>query len=518
MSVEEQIFIGNGRSAKVYLSLKVDNHVATKIFTGESTSKAILYVLTGSPNPYTWCEDAIKSAMMRRSLLSKLSLFWFSGKVRLPETYDYSWNEKEKAFQIEAEYIKGCHAPLRNPMVENPVDYTSELQQEIMAPLQQHLIDSGFDGLVWQAGKGNPVAVSNFMVEFDEEGKHKWVWIDLESGLPALFALNPISTLTYYLPKCIKHKEWLFDRVDTKKLSQYLSLNKEELVNNFDNDTFDSLLEDCQKLEDAQNAWKGIKRFRKSLYYAASQRKISVEEKDYYENKPIRWYVKSIIMLMVSFFGRIPEKLKSFWAIITKLNLSKAYRRSWRYFTNGRYRWGFARWFVRGQINSWQSRRSLTEAESVFLRNELHNNDTSAYLTDFSIHIAIKPLVKVFAWGVVPVLASFGAMPLEVAVFIVVGSGSIVRTSYTLWRIGNSLVKLKPQYPVIALFVGTFPVIGNLAYPLELVYRSSKKHNNLAKFIIYCLSANIGSKIPIWGGKDSGVEHFMVKTASRLIG
>jgi len=518
MSVEEQIFIGNGRSAKVYLSLKVDNQVATKIFTGESTSKVILYILTGSANPYTWCEDAIKSAMIRRRLLSKLSLFWFSDKVRLPETYEYSWNDKEKAFQIEAEYIKGCHSPLLNPMEEDPVDYISELQQEIMAPLQQHLMISGFDGLVWQAGKGNPVAVSNFMVEFDEDGNHKWVWIDLESGLPALFALNPISTLTYYLPKCIKHQEWLFDRVDTKKLYQYLSANKQELVNDLGNDTFDSLQSDCRELEEAQDAWKGIKRFRKSLYYAASQGKISAKEKEHYDNKPIRWYLKSLIMLMVSFFGRIPEKLKSFWTLICKLNFSKALRRSWRYFTNGRYRWGFARWYVRGQINSWQSRRSLTEAESAFLKNELHNDDSSSNLTDFSIHIAIKPLVKVFAWGVVPILASVGALPIEAAAIIVVGSGSIVRTSYTLWRFGHSLVKLKPQYPFIALFVGVFPVIGNLAFPLELVYRSSKKHNNLAKFIIYGLSANIGCKIPIWGGRDSGIEHFMVKIANRVIG
>jgi len=43
-----------------------------------------------------------------------------------------------------------------------------------MKPLQKRLIESGFDGLVWQAGKGNPVALNNFLLD----NKRNWVWID----------------------------------------------------------------------------------------------------------------------------------------------------------------------------------------------------------------------------------------------------------------------------------------------------------------------------------------------------
>ena len=166
---QEKKFIGNGRSARVYLSTIDGKAVASKIFTGESTSKVILFALTGSANPYTWCEDAIKCAMIRRRILSPLCKFWFGDQVRLPETYNYSWNDEEKAFQIEAEFIPGGHAPLINPMKDEAKDYASELRREIMNPLQGYLIDSGFDGLVWQAGKGNPVADSNFMLLQEED-------------------------------------------------------------------------------------------------------------------------------------------------------------------------------------------------------------------------------------------------------------------------------------------------------------------------------------------------------------
>ena len=120
-------------------------------------------------------------------------------------------------------------------------------------------------------------------------------------------------------------------------------------------------------------------------------------------------------------------------------------------------------------------------------------------------------------WTIIPVIVAFEVTSLGISAFLALAIGPIIRTLYTLWRFGHSLVKSKKNYPVITLIVGTLPVVGNLAYPLELVYRSSRKQDKLAKFIIYSLSARMGSNIPIWGGKDSGIEHFMVKIVSRFI-
>ena len=106
---------------------------------------------------------------------------------------------------------------------------------------------------------------------------------------------------------------------------------------------------------------------------------------------------------------------------------------------------------------------------------------------------------------------------LHVGAFIIIGSGSLARTIYTVWRIANSLARSRPQFPVVALVLGIFPIIGNLAYPAEILYRSTGKKDLLAKFIAYSFSTKIGAKIPIWGGNDSGVEHFFNRICHKLL-
>jgi hypothetical protein len=514
---EEKKFIGNGRSAKVYLSYVGGKGIATKTFTGEPVSKLILFVLTGSANPYTWCEDAINSAIIRRRLLSGLVQFWFKDKMRLPKTYGYRWNPEHKAFEIDAEFITGQHAPLLTPLEQKPKSFMSELRSEIMNPLQDKLIDSGFDGLVWQAGKGNPVGASNFMLLRHEDGTHEWIWIDLESGLPALFALNIFSTLFYYLPKCVKHRDWLFDNVDTAKLKKYLEHNKEEIILELGLKTYHQLCTDSDLLSETQKKWKNIKRYKRSLYYAASQDKITEEEKEYYEDKPVRWYLKSFILFFKAFILKVKDSFKSIFEAFYNFRYKKLFRRIYLYFSDSRYRWGVARWYLKKEIDKWQSRKFLTNEESTFFKNELKKDETSAYMTDFSIHIGIKPFVKLFAWVIMPLLIATGMFSLQAGAIIIIGAGSIARTLYTLWRITHNLVKSNSSFPLIALIVGVFPVIGNLAYPMEILYRSTGKKGMLAKFIVYSFSAKIGAKVPIWGGKDSETEHFFNKICHKVL-
>jgi hypothetical protein len=515
---EQKRFIGNGRSAKVYLSYVEGEGIATKTFTGEFVSKVILFVLTGSANPYTWCEDAIHAAIIRRRMLSQLCRVWFKGRMELPKTYGYKWNAEHNAFEINAAFIKGQHAPLFSPMHKNPTDYLTELKQQIMKPLQKNLISSGFDGLVWQAGKGNPVGASNFMLEHQPDGGHRWVWIDLESGLPALFALNPLSTLFYYLPKCIKHRDWLFDNVDTGKLSRYLEDHKESIIQELGLKNFVSMQQDCSLLGSAQSNWKNIKRYRRSLYYAASQGKISADEKEYYENKPFRWYLKSIFLFLNAFVRKISEIWVNFKQALIDFPYRKMMRRVGLYFSNARYRWGAARWYLKKEIEKWHSRKFLTDEEVGILNHELKNTESGAYLTDFSIHLACKPVVKLFAWVIMPTLIASGIYGLQPGALVILFAGPIVRTGYTSWRITHSLVKSRSYFPWLALIVGMSPFIGSLAYPVELLYRSTGKKDKFAKFIAYNFSAKIGAKIPVWGGKDTETEHFFNRICHRILG
>ena len=251
--------IGQGRSATVFLEQDtLGGEMVRKIFTGEGVSKLVLFILTGSANPYTWCEAAIRTAITRRNILLPLVRFWFGDKLRVLRSNGWSWKDELKAFEIRAELIKGSHAPLKSPFLKEEPDYITRLIKEVMEPLQKHLADAGFDGLVWQAGLGNPVASNNFMLESLPGEPLKWVWIDLESGVPALFAMNPLATLGFYLPKSFQHGRPLFDDVHLGNLRKYLQANRDAIVAALGLEEFALLTEHTDQLESIQQEWRSL--------------------------------------------------------------------------------------------------------------------------------------------------------------------------------------------------------------------------------------------------------------------
>ena len=196
--------------------------VARKVFVGEPLSKLILYVLTGAPHPYGWNEHAVRAALCRREILALLVRYWFGARLRLPRTAGWAWNQTHLAYEMSVEFIDGCHVPLRCSMDPEAADAFDELVHRIMRPLQGHLIEAGFDGQVWQAGLGNPTGAANFMLESGSAPEWRWVWVDLESGVPALFPINPLALLRFYLPRSVRHGQCLFDDVDVPKLRRYI--------------------------------------------------------------------------------------------------------------------------------------------------------------------------------------------------------------------------------------------------------------------------------------------------------
>src|SRR5262249_53400425 len=140
--------------------------------------------------------------------------YWSGGRLRLPWTAGWAWNREHLAFEISAERIDGRHVPLRRSMADDVDDPLHELVSGIMKPLQRCLVDAGFDGQVWQAGLGNPTAAGNFMLESGPRRERRWVWVDMESGVPPLFPIDPGCLLGFYLPRCIRRGRLLFDDVD----------------------------------------------------------------------------------------------------------------------------------------------------------------------------------------------------------------------------------------------------------------------------------------------------------------
>ncbi len=525
IAADHSRYLGSGRSAQVFLEAadaSDEKRMVRKVFVGEPVSRAVLYVLTGSANPYTWCEAAIEAAILRRAILVRLVGYWFGEGLRIPVTGGYAWNAECLAFEMRAEFIRGRHVPLVG-MDENADDVLDDLLRKIMRPLQRHLRGSGFDGLVWQAGLGNPVAIANFMhVEGgDKTGEKKgegtgegtgegggWVWIDMESGVPALFAMNPLATLGFYLPKSMAHGGALFDDVDIERMGIYLEANRERLKTALGEEGWGALQRDVEALDDAQGRWKSLPRHVKGIEYALSQEKLSAEEAARYTRNPIAWYGRMFLQGCrkgmqlagggLHWLGRMLGYRRLRWAVLWML----------AFLFTQRFRVSWSRRLVGRRLRSWRERKMLTADAARELRAELRSSEASVYIGDFGVHFWIKPFVKVTQWVVFPALVAAGWVDLVTAGLVIAAGGAVARTLYTLGRVVQCWLTGQRR-PWVALGVGILPMAGNAAFPAELVYCSTGAGGagRLARFIVLDTFAAVGRAVPIWGGADSLLEH-----------
>lgn len=503
------VLIGQGRSGKVYRTFENGNDLAVKVFSGvDSLTDLVNYVLTGAPNAYGWNEDAVKSAHLRREILEQLLFYWFGAKVRIAKSYGAGWHEPEKSFKISTEFVSGRPVKLHHPFSGKCDWELGDLTQNVMKPLQKNLAESGFDGLVWQAGKGNPIALNNFLLAEDRT----WIWIDAESGVPALFPLNPFSLLGYYLPKSIRYRRALFDDVDVPKLKSYVVERREDLVQLFNEDGFILLLERIKKLERHQEAWKSLGRIPKSIEYQLVKEKITAEEAEFYSSHKLQWIGRELMRFTKRAFSKLFIKLPSkIYRWLSSISYLKVLKDSVRFLFNGDYRKKSVDTLLKQRITDWEKRGQLNKRGADFLRGQADRELASPYLSDFIILIGLKPLMNVVELFVLPALFAANVINEATLVVGVALGGIIYRTVYTLARMLYERLflpsgKRHPRW--IALFVGMIPTFGNLAYPTQMVYAASSKSLELSEFLMYDISTRIGGKIPIWGGRDTQTEHF----------
>jgi hypothetical protein len=506
---EEKKIIGKGRSGKVYRRIDGDKDMAVKVFSGvDDLTKLVNVVLTGAPNAYAWSEDAVETAHLRRRILTVLLKLWFGDKVRIAESYGTAWDDDEKAYQISTEFIAGRPVNLHHPFSGKTDWEIKDITKNVMKPLQKKLAESGFDGLVWQAGKGNPIALNNFLLDKDD----CWVWIDAESGVPALFPLNPLSLLVFYLPRSVKFKRALFDDVDIAKLKSYIKSNRDDLIDLIGEDSFILLWKQVGVLGEKQKNWKSISRIKKSILYHQKKELITNEQAEWYLDHQVAWMFKELGNFIrrgfVKVFYKLPVKLISKLLSIPLLQILK---NSFRFLFNGNYRKKSVDDLLKKRITEWEERGQIRKKSSDFLRDQADKELTSPYLADFIILIGLKPLMNVVELVVLPAMYAAGLISEAVLVTGVAFGGIIYRTLYTLGRIGYERLALPAdkRYPRwIALIIGMVPTFGNLAYPTQMVYAASSKSKELAEFLMFDISTRIGGKIPIWGGKDTLTEHF----------
>ncbi len=514
--------LGAGRAAEVYLDRdRQGRAMVRKIFGGEGLAKLVLYLLTGAANPYAWCRAAIRAACARRRILAHLVGYWFGGdgaapRLRLPRWNSWRFNEEHRAHEIRCERIRGRHAPLRGPGDTSSRDPVRDLVHNVMQPLQGHLQAAGFDGLLWQAGRGNPVAASNFMLEDPAAGdpaagdpseRRRWVWIDLESGVPALFALNPLATLGFYLPKSLHHRRWLFDDVDVGKLRRYLWAHRSAIEGAVGRSTLVEILQQVEELDRSQSEWKSLSRLERSIACQLSRGRISDQEADFYRRRPLSWTARLAATGAARAVHHLAGRFRRALARLAALDLRRLAARGLRFCVSQRYRALRGRRAVATRIRSWAERRFLDRRQADRLVRQLKRDDEASYLTDFAVHLMIKPPVKAVEYLAVPAALGLGWIDAATAAVLLLTGGLLGRTLYTAGRMVQAYARGQRR-PWIALGVGLLPVVGNAAYPIQLLHDGTEKSGDLARFIVYDILASAGRAVPIWGGADSLIEHW----------
>ncbi|MGF1676315.1 MAG: hypothetical protein ACFCUV_21910 [Rivularia sp. (in: cyanobacteria)] len=508
--------LGAGRSGKVFLVDTPEGLVARKIFYADKLASIIQYFLLGTVNPYIWNENAIKSAFYRRRILSALVEFWFGDKLKIAKAIATCWNPEFKAYQMDTEFISGRHVALRQPCNRERLDEFPALVYDIMLPLQKKLIAAGLDGLVWQAGKGTPTALNNFLLANDTLGKKVFVWIDLESGVPALFPSNLLALFSFYLPKAFKYGKPLFDDVNTNKLSQYLNSHRREIELVLGSQEYEQILEDVYQLEQHQLRWKSMSRVDGSIGYQLKKGLINQQQAEWYSQHPLLWYTRelfkiareSIYWLLIKLPMIVIHKL-------THISYRKIIYKLCKFTFSQRYRFYLAKNYINKRVVSWQDRKQLSHEEAVNLLESFQQDSSSDYLNDFSVHLGIKLFVKSLEYLLVPLLYFVGLIDEFILITWLIVGGPVYRTIYTFPRILGTVFTGK-EIPWVAFLVGLIPTFGTLAYPCQIIYSAKGRKKRIAQFIVYDFLSRIGEKIPAWGGEDTHTEHLFNRLADKI--
>ncbi len=518
MGSVEKSFLGHGRSASVYKIESSGKLTARKIFTGSSTANFVMSLFYGAPVDYQWCEPAVKTAFYRRKVFVKLLQFWFGDQLTIAAPIGTGKDEESGAYYLDAEFIKGEVAELYNPFSISHISEYHDLKEVLFPKLQAKLRESGFIGTLWQVGYGQPCSIPNFLcIKYsDDVKKEQWIWIDAESGVPALASYSLAKQLSFYIPQAIKRRRVLFDDIDEVILNRYVEDYRSQLTEKLGEAGYVELKADVEKLIGHYNEWRRDTRFFHIIKYFCHKNIISEDKFNrlssgqdsklafmlfFYAPRQIKMGVKFIFRKIANIAKRF-NPLK--WFIFF---LRSALSRKYRIQKSGD--------FVLKRIGDWEELNRVTPKEADLLRDELNCPESNQYLADFGVFLALKPFGYFVKLCVVPVLMIYGVISPQTVVFIFAFFSLSLRFIYALLRCIEDLI-FHRSFPYIALLVAPIPTFGTLAYPCQMVH-SARKGHTISKFIIYEIFSAVAKKIPIWGGDNSEIEYYLNRQAYRLI-
>ena len=325
--------------------------------------------------------------------------------------------------------------------------------------------------------------------------------------MPALIPINPIDLLCFYLPKSFRHRRALFDDVDVQRLRAWLADHREALVQHLGPQPWEQLQQDVESLVDAQQQWKSIRRHVRSIQYRLRRGQITRQQADWYTPRPLRWYARESRRAVSTVAHKIVSLGVRLSLLLAGIDWKHAAQTVWGMLSSQKFRVRAVRTYIASRIESWRDRGQLEDAHADDLLRRLEGAESSRYLIDFGVHIAVKPIVKPLQWWLVPALMAAGAVDTTLGLFLLATGGAIIRTVYTLCRCIQNAVKRR-EVPYLALFVGVLPTVGNLAFPAQIIFTSAHERARVAQFLVYDTFTRIGRHQPIWGGPDTATEHF----------
>jgi hypothetical protein len=223
-----------------------------------------------------------------------------------------------------------------------------------------------------------------------------------------------------------------------------------------------------------------------------------------------RWRAAGRIATTRQFNGfDVPFMLNGLLAATTPASMHRSFSdsshrrnvliRMWLICVSARFQSEYGRYLIRSWLRQWEESGRITPLEAIQLRRQLSASDMDEYVRCFGMHMGLKlllPLLTPLKYGGGAVSIMSGNLWFLFFLLLM----PACRTAITLWRM---LASKRPFTDYLdALVVGALPVIGSIAYPVQIYSR----YRELSAFLLRDSAARLGRWVPVYGGKDSRVE------------
>ena len=173
---------------------------------------------------------------------------------------------------------------------------------------------------------------------------------------------------------------------------------------------------------------------------------------------------------------------------------------------SNRFQREFGKLQIHSAIRDWEQSGRLNTGEYEALRQSCESQELDEYARCFGMHLSIKlaaPLLIPLKVGGFAAFAATGSLLYLLPIIV----SPVLRTLITLIRMLGKSGKGTAYGE--ALLVGTLPVLGNLAFPIQM-YSS---HPRLSTFLIRDAAARLSQLFPVYGGRDSRLEIAAIRLA-----